>query len=160
MRRPAHSAESDRRRSLSALMSWPLRPMRKRCMDGTILSLWLFRVRSVARIIFARLACAVLVVTYVKNLTLTIVFSVASSRRIHLMGEVHTQSDFQSSVRGRPKEVVLYWYLGRSRGAVAMRQLELPPQRAASQSVCRHFGSSAISATSRCAESDSVAKQR
>ena len=141
MRRPAQSAESDRRRSLSALMSWPLRPMRTRCMDGTILCLWFFRVRSAARIIFVRLACAVLVVTYVKNFTLTIVLSVSSSRRIYLIGEVQTQSDFQSSVRERPKEVVLYWYLSRSRGAVAMCQQELPPQRAASQSVCRHVGS-------------------
>ena len=57
-----------------------------------------------------RLACAVLVVTYVHNLTLTIVLlSVASSRRIYSIGEVQTQSDVQSPVRVRPKEVVRYW---------------------------------------------------
>ena len=106
-----------------------------------------------------RLACAVLVVTYVKKLTLTIVLSVA--RRIYLIGEVQTQGDLQSSVRGRLTEVVLYWYLSRPRGAVAMRQQELPRQSAASQHVHRHFGSSAISVTFRCApDSDSVANKR
>ena len=51
-----------------------------------------------------------LVVTYLKNLTLVIVPSVVSSRHIDLIGEVQTQSDVQSSVRGRPNEVVFYWY--------------------------------------------------
>ena len=102
IKRPLLVAGSDQSGSHSAFISWPLRPLGTQCMDGVMLCCLFRRLRSAAYPIFARLASAVLVILYV-DLSLMMFFACSESALHLFYRRGTTQSDVQSSVRGKPK---------------------------------------------------------